>query len=55
MVWLNMRVRINLDNNQYFRGLVLSEGEDYITIRDINDKTVYIRKEHIISMKEEGE
>jgi len=50
--WINKRVKIDLDNNQYYKGLVLSVGEDYISIRDINDKLVYISLKNIRSIKE---
>jgi len=41
--WINKRVKVSLCNGRYYKGEVLSEGEDYIRIRDINDNIVFIK------------
>jgi len=41
--WTNKKVKVSLSTGRYYKGLVLSEGEDYIRIRDINDNIVFIR------------
>ena len=41
--WINKKVKVSLSTGRYYKGLVLSEGEDYIRIRDINDNIVFIR------------
>jgi hypothetical protein len=41
--WKNKKVKVSLSNGRYYKGLVLSEGEDYIRIRDINDNIVFIK------------
>lgn len=45
-------VKIDLDNKMYYRGIVLSTGTDYISIRDINGKLVYINLKNVVSIKE---
>jgi len=46
------KVKIDLDNGQYYAGLVLSSGEDYIKIRDKNDKLVFVNLKNVISIRE---
>ena len=41
--WSNKKVKVSLSTGRYYKGLVLSEGEDYIRIRDINDNIVFIK------------
>lgn len=36
------KVKIIVSNNYYYKGLVLSIGEDHIKIRDINDRISFI-------------
>jgi len=48
------RVKVDLTNGQYYSGLVLSAGEDYIKIRDKNDKLVFINLKNVISIREVG-
>lgn len=50
--WMNKVVKINLKNGFYYKGKVLSEGEDYIRIRDINGKLVFINFSFVISIEE---
>jgi hypothetical protein len=50
--YIGKEVKIDLDNKMYYRGKVLSAGIDYISIRDINDKLVYINLKNVISIKE---
>ena len=45
-------MKIDLDNGQYYAGLVLSSGEDYIKIRDKNDKLVFVNLKNVISIRE---
>lgn len=46
------RVKIELRNGFYYKGLVLSSGEDYIKIRDKEDKMIFIRVDNIVFIKE---
>ena len=41
--WINKKVKVSLSNGRYYKGLVLSEGENYIRLRDINNNVVYIK------------
>jgi len=50
--YIGKRVKITLDNNFYYKGLVLSAGEDYISLRDIHDKLTYINLKNVISIVE---
>lgn len=36
------RVKIVLHNQQYYRGRIMSVGDDYVRIIDLNSKTVFI-------------
>jgi small nuclear ribonucleoprotein (snRNP)-like protein len=49
--YINKEVKVSLQNQIYYRGKVLSAGEDYIKIRDIKDKIVFINLKNIISME----
>jgi hypothetical protein len=51
----NKKVKIDLDNGFYYSGLVLTLGEDYISIRDKNDKLVFVNIKNIVSIREVGE
>ena len=50
--YINKKVKVDLNNGQYFSGLVLSAGEDYIKIRDKNDSLVFINLQNVISIRE---
>lgn len=50
--WRGKRVKVVLTNGEYYKGLVLSDGDDYIKLRDIHDKQVLIRLDQIIVLKE---
>ena len=52
--YINKEVKIDLDNGMYYRGKVLSVGNDYISIRDIRDKLVYINLKNVVSIKGVG-
>jgi len=52
--YIGKKVKIDLVNGQYYAGLVLSSGEDYIKIRDKNEKLVFIILKNIISIREVG-
>jgi small nuclear ribonucleoprotein (snRNP)-like protein len=41
--WVNKKVKVSLSNGMYYKGLVLSEGEDYIRLRDIKNNIVFIK------------
>ena len=51
--YINKKVKVDLNNGQYFSGLVLSAGEDYIKIRDKNDRLVFINLKEVISIRED--
>jgi len=53
--YIGKKVKIDLINGQYYSGLVLSAGEDYIKIRDKNEKLVFIVLKNIISIREVSE
>jgi len=50
--YINKKVKVDLDNGYYYKGLVLSFGDEFISIRDFNDKLVYINLKNVISIKE---
>ena len=50
--YINKRVKIILSNGMFFNGLVLTVGDEYIKIRDINEKEVLIVIANICSMEE---
>jgi len=50
--YINKKVKVDLTNGQYYSGLVLSASEDYIKIRDKNDKLVFINLKNVISIRE---
>lgn len=52
---MNKKVKVSLSNGMYYKGLVLSEGEDYIRIRDIRDNIVFINFSAIAVLEEWGE
>lgn len=41
--WVNKKVKVSLSNGMYYKGLVLSEGEDWIRLRDIKSNIVFIK------------
>jgi len=41
--WVGQRVRISLKTGMYYKGLVLSSGDDFLKIRDFKDKTIFVR------------
>jgi hypothetical protein len=41
--WSGKRVKVSLNSGRYYKGLVLSEGDDYIRVRDLNDSIVFIK------------
>jgi len=45
--WINQKVRISLKSGMYFKGLVLSTGEDFLKIRDFREKIVFISLDQI--------
>ena len=53
--YVEKKVKIDLNNGQYYSGLVLSSGENYIKIRDKNDKLVFINLINVVSIRETGE
>jgi hypothetical protein len=46
------RVKVILKNGQYYRGYVLSQGDEYIRIRDIKDKVVFINLDAVSTIEE---
>lgn len=50
--YVGKEVKIDLDNKMYYRGIVLSVGEDYIKLRDIKDKLIFINLKNVVSMRE---
>jgi len=50
--YVGKTIKVDLDNGWYYRGLVLSCGEDFIKIRDLNDKLVFISLKNVVSIKE---
>jgi len=53
--YVGKKVKIDLINSQYYSGIVLSAGDDYIKIRDKNEKLVFIVLKNVISIREAGE
>jgi len=45
--WINKKVRISLKTGMYYKGKVLSAGEDFLKIRDFRDTIVFIRLDMI--------
>ena len=50
--WINKTVKVSLNNGFYYKGVVISEGDTYIKIRDIKDKIVFINFDAVISIVE---
>ena len=50
--YIGKKVKIDLTNGQYYAGFVLSSGDDYVKIRDKNDKLVFLRLDNVISIRE---
>ena len=53
-VWTGKKVKISVANNLYYKGEVLSEGEDWIRIRDIHSNIVFIKMSAINVIEEWG-
>jgi len=49
---IGKKVKVSLKNEMYYKGLVLSEGEDYIKIRDIRNNIVHIKLDFITVIQE---
>jgi len=45
--WVGKKARISLAPNRYYKGLVLSVGEDFLKIKDFKGTTVFIKWENI--------
>lgn len=45
--WVGQKARISLSGGRYYKGLVLSVGEDFLKIRDFRDTIVFIKVENI--------
>jgi len=45
--WIGKKVRISLKSGMYYKGLVLSSGDNFLKIRDFKDNTVFISLEFI--------
>lgn len=41
--WVNKKVKVSLSNGMYYKGLVLSEGKDWIKLRDIKNNIVFVK------------
>jgi len=54
-VWTGKKVKISVANNLYYKGEVLSEGEDWIRIRDIHSNIVFIKMSAINVIEELGQ
>lgn len=48
------KVKIVLKNNTYYKGMVLSQGDTYLKIRDIRDKMVFLNFDSISHMEDLG-
>lgn len=46
------RVKISLKSGFYYKGLVLSEGDEWIKIRDVRNNIVFILLENISVIEE---
>lgn len=51
---IGKRVKVVLKNGMYYKGLVLSQGDTYINIRDLRDKKVFINLDAVSNMEELG-
>jgi len=49
---IGKKVKVSLKNEMYYKGLVLSEGEDYIKIKDIRNNIVHIKLDFITVIQE---
>ena len=50
--WLNKVVKVSLKNGFYFKGVVLTEGENYIIIRDLKNNKVHINFDSVVFIEE---
>lgn len=50
--YIKKEVKIDLENNQYYKGLVLDADELFLTLKDKNGDMVSISIKSIISIKE---
>ena len=48
------RVKIILHNQRYYRGRIMSVGDDYVKITDINATITFIKLQEIGIMEVEG-
>lgn len=53
--WINKKVKVELKVGIYYKGLVVSAGDTYISLRDINSHLVFIKLENIDKIKEVSE
>jgi len=51
-MWLGEKVKISLKSGMYYKGVVLSVGDDFFKLRDFKDTIVFIRIEHINVIEE---
>jgi len=49
---INKRVKVFLKNRMFYNGRVLSQGEDWIKIRDLKDSIVFIKIDEINVLEE---
>ena len=52
---IGKKVKVSLKNGRYYKGLVLSQGDDFLTIRDLRDNIVHVRLDFISEIEEVGE
>ena len=50
--WKGKRVKVAMQNGFYYKGIVLSEGDTYIKIRDLKDNVVFLNFEAMASIEE---
>lgn len=50
--FINKEVKISLKNEWYYKGKVLSQGEDFLRIKDIKGRIVLICREEIKIIEE---
>lgn len=49
---IGKKVKISLKSGLYYKGIVLSEGNTWIRIRDLRENIVFILIEHITVIEE---
>lgn len=45
--WSGKKVRVSLKSGLYYKGLVLSIGDEFMKMRDFRDKIIFIRVDQI--------